>query len=260
MLADLWRVAPVREPELMDDPSLPVDEHMAALDALGRINQLSRTASQLAAAIERVVAGDRVASGEPFSPKQPLSIVDVACGGGDVTVALARRLARSRKRGGLGPVTVTGIDMSRRATDRARRLSAEVAVEAIDFAVRDVVADGCPPCDVVISSLFLHHLDDTAAESVLRGMAAAARYGIVVSDLVRSGTGLALAVLATTLVCRSRVARVDGPLSVRAARTRAECRAICDRAGLCGAVIRRSWPERIMIEWTKTGTGAAMAG
>lgn len=252
MLADLWRVAPVREPELMDDPSLPAAEHLAALDALGRINVLSRTASQLAAAIGLIAA-------DASPPDRPLQIIDIACGGGDVTVALASLLSRGRHRRRIGSVTVSGIDMSRRAIDRAVGFAAGLNAP-VAFAVRDVVLEGCPPCDVATSSLFLHHLDDDAAESVLRSMATAARRGVVVSDLVRSGAGLALAVAATALICRSRVARVDGPLSVRAARTVAEYREICSRAGLAGAVVRRSWPERVVIEWKKVPQGAAATG
>ena len=92
-------------------------------------------------------------------------------------------------------------------------------------------------------------LDDAAAAGVLRSMATAARLGGVVSDLVRSRTGLVLAILGTTLLARSRVARVDGPLSVRAARTPREYRILADRAGLPQAVVRRAWPERVVLEW-----------
>jgi hypothetical protein len=45
------------------------------------------------------------------------------------------------------------------------------------------------------------------------------------------------------------VARVDGPLSVRAARTPAEYRALAARAGLPQASVRRVWPERVLLEW-----------
>jgi hypothetical protein len=48
-------------------------------------------------------------------------------------------------------------------------------------------------------------------------MATSARIGGVVSDLIRSRTGLVLAILGTTLLARSRVTRLDGPLSVPAA-------------------------------------------
>jgi hypothetical protein len=70
-----------------------------------------------------------------------------------------------------------------------------------------------------------------------------------VSDLVRSRIGLLLARVGTTILARSRVARIDGPLSVCAARTPAEYRALLDSAGLTGATVRRVWPERVVIVW-----------
>lgn len=246
MLADLWAISCSREPELMDDPSLPAAEHMAALDALGRINLISRTASRLVAGIVRLIEG------RPSADGRPLRVVDLACGGGDVTVGVAAALETMRARGRIGPATVTGFDMSPRAVERAARRAAATGVGNVSFSVRDVAADGCPSCDVAVNSLFLHHLDDVTAASVLRSMAEASRCGVVVSDLIRSRCGLTLAMLGTTLLCGSRVARIDGPMSVRAARTTAEYRDLCAHAGLTEAVLRRAWPERIVIEWVKT--------
>lgn len=235
----IWPVEPDRRAELMDDPALPTGDHLAALDALATLNAVSLTGRQVAAAVERIAAS--------LPADRPLRIVDVACGGGDITVALARRLAR--RRGRPGGVDVLGMDLSERAVARARDHAARRGCRLVDFAVRDVLAEGCPPCDVAVSSLFLHHLDDEAAAAVLRSMAAAAAVGGVVSDLVRSRTGLVLAILGTRLLARSRVARADGPLSVRAARTPAEYRLLADRAGLPQATVRKTWPERVMLEW-----------
>jgi 2-polyprenyl-3-methyl-5-hydroxy-6-metoxy-1,4-benzoquinol methylase len=232
----IWQVEPDRRAELMDDPALPPGDHLAALDALATLNAVSLTGRQVAAAVERLaghVPADR-----------PLRIVDVACGGGDITVALAERLGRRR-----GGVEVLGVDVSERAVARARHHAARRDCRLVDFAARDVLAEGCPPCDVAVSSLFLHHLDDEAATVVVRSMAAAAAVGGVVSDLVRSRTGLVLAILGTRLLARSRVARVDGPLSVRAARTPAEYRLLAERAGLPQATVRKTWPERVLVEW-----------
>jgi len=222
----------------MDDPSLPAADHLAALTALRRINALSFTAARLAAAVAGVARG-----------AHPLTVVDVACGGGDVTIDLARRLATARRP--VNGLNVIGVDISARAVDRAEAIAAGGGVPA-EFAVHDVVAAGCPPCDVAVSSLFLHHLDDDVAVAVLRDMAAAARYGVVISDLVRSRFGLALAVLGTTLLARSRVARIDGPLSVRAARTTVEYRHLLAAAGLPDATVRRIWPERVLMVWTRS--------
>jgi hypothetical protein len=83
-------------------------------------------------------------------------------------------------------------------------------------------------------------------------MAGEAQDGVVISDLIRSRVGLALAVAGTRLLSRSRIARVDGPLSVRAARTPAEYRRLCEASGLIGATIQRTWPERVLITWRRT--------
>ena len=232
----------VREPELMDDPALAESDHLRALVALGTINTLSLTAARLAGGIVAL-------AGKNHDSAAGLEVVDVASGGGVVTIDLARRLEESAR---WGTVSVTGIDISPRALERARALAGRRGSQAT-FTRRDVTVDGCPPCDVAVSSLFLHHLDDDAARQLLLVMAAAARCGIVVSDLIRSRSGLLLAHLATMVLTRSRVARVDGPLSVRAARTVTEYRALLASAGLGDAKVHRVWPERVVIVWRAVG-------
>lgn len=259
-----WSVPPARLPELMDDPGLPEAEHLQALTALRRINALSFTAAGLAREVAALAGrgpAARAADSLPGGVPEGLTVVDVACGGGDVTLDLAARLARSPA--GAAGVRVIGIDVSPRAVARARSLAGRAmspGAAGTEFAEHDIVAAGCPPCDVAVSSLFLHHLDDDAAVAVLGSMAAAARLGVVISDLVRSRLGLALAVLGTTVLSGSRVARVDGPRSVRAARTPAEYRRLLDAAGLTTARIRRAWPERVLLTWSRRAVAADATG
>lgn len=237
-----WSLPQTRAPELMDDPGIGADEHLLALGALARINAVSRTAARLADGIRGLLAGP------PADAAAPFVVVDVGCGGGDVTLDLARRLRRAA--GGRRDVRLIGIDVSPRAVERSRAAAVDRGIDAA-FEVRDVLADGCPPCDVAVSSLFLHHLGDAEACRLLRSLAAAARRGVVVSDLVRSRLGLGLAVVGTSLLSSSRVARVDGPLSVRAARTPVEYRALFAAAGLDAATVRRVWPERVVVRWER---------
>lgn len=158
-----WSLPFSREPELMDDPALPAADHVAALGALATINAISRTATHL---VRGVMSLRGTENGT-------VKVVDVACGGGDVTVAIERRLARTAAR--LRPAVV-GIDISQRAIGRAAHLAQQRASGAT-FQVCDVLRGGCPPCDVAVSSLFLHHLDDATAVMLLRHMAAAAGSG-----------------------------------------------------------------------------------
>lgn len=241
----LLSLEPVRQAELMDDPGLPEAEHRHALAALATINAVSRTAAQIAAAALTLV---------PPTAAGPVRVVDLACGGGDVMLACGRRLARALAG---REILVTGVDMSRRGLDQAvARIDAawaSVADLPLRFTCvsRDLVANGCLPCDIAMSSLFLHHLDDEPALRVLRSMATHCRLGFVVSDLIRSRLGLALALVGTRLLSSSRVARIDGPLSVRAARTPHEYRELLAAAGLAAATVRRVWPERVLITWRR---------
>ncbi len=231
-----------RPPELMDDPALDEGEHRRALIALARINWISRTAAQLSRRCVRLLAAGHAAA------DAPVRVVDIACGGGDLTAAIARRLGAQLTR----PIEVLGVDISDRAVTWARRQHAGRSGSAsLRFTQADVLADGCPSCDVAVHSLFLHHLSDSKAAGLLREMDRASTGGGVFSDLLRSRLGLLLARLGTTFLARSRVARVDGPLSVKAARTFAEYRLLLTAAGLDRARIEPTWPERVCVSWER---------
>ena len=120
------------------------------------------------------------------------------------------------------------------------------------FFVADAANSSLPNgYDVAMCSLFLHHLTNDEAESFLRKMAAAACQLVLVNDLRRSMTGLALAYVGTRLLSRSPVVHIDGALSVRAAFTLAEVRELAERAGLRGAIVMRQWPYRYLLTWRR---------
>ena len=102
--------------------------------------------------------------------------------------------------------------------------------------------------DFVTCSLLLHHLSEDDTCTVLRNMRLSARYGIVLSDLIRSNFGYGAAWLATRLVSRNRLTRHDGPLSVRRAYSLAELQALMRRAG-CGQMKTR---QHLLIRMSAT--------
>ena len=107
--APRWSLPRSLAPELMDDPALAEAEHLHALSALARINAVSRTAAQLAAGTRDLLAG-------PAGTPGPFTVVDIASGGGDVTIDVARLLRRSA--GGRASARVVGVDFSPRAVAR----------------------------------------------------------------------------------------------------------------------------------------------
>lgn len=226
-----------RTPELMDDPALERDRHVRALKDLARLNHLSGGARTFWSHLRR----------ESVST-EPLRVLDVACGGGDVVLDLAR-LSRASGR----PLEVDGCDLSPRAV-RVASVSARRRCLPSRFFVLDALREPFPSgYDFLISNLFLHHLDEPQAVSLLARMAASARSGILVSDLERTRRGLLLVWVVTRMFCRSLVVRHDGLASVRAAFQKEELRALADRAGLKAFTLTRCWPERILVLWKQNG-------
>lgn len=104
----------------MDDPLLNGNTHRHALAALRRINWLSRS--------DRVVWKEILSQAKANSPERPLTILDIAAGGGD----LAMRLARLAERDGVS-VTIDGCDISPTALGFAAHQAAACNVTTSDF-------------------------------------------------------------------------------------------------------------------------------
>lgn len=232
LLPDLRRRR--RQPELMDDPALEAGRHLRALDALRTVNLLSGTAGRV---------WREILSTEPRG--RPLRVLDLACGGGDVAVAVKRRADAA----GL-PLEIHGCDRSEVALERARREAAARGA-AVTFFQADVVSGPLPAgYDLLCSSLFLHHLPRPAAVAFLARMGAAAG-AVFVQDLRRTAAGYALAFLTLHTVARSDVARVDGLRSVAGAFTLDEVEELARDAGLGGARLRGCWPQRFALSWRR---------
>jgi hypothetical protein len=131
----------------------------------------------------------------------------------------------------------------------------ERALEA-SFFVADVLTDPLPDrFDVIVSSLFLHHLDGADAETLLARLAASCRRLLLISDLLRTPLGYGLAWAGTQLLSRSHIVHIDGLLSVRGAFQLDEVAAMAERAGLHGVDLGRCWPERFLLRWAPTPAG-----
>lgn len=225
------------EGELMDAPDLAEQQHMLALKGLRRVNLFSRTAQVVADAIFR---------NWKAAPTN-LRILDLACGGGDVTCEVARRLTA---RG----VTAEVIGWDRSATaitfagKQAATVNAKTNFEVID-ALAEIPAD---QFDVIYCTLFLHHLSNEDSTKLLTQMVRAARRLALVDDLRRSTVGYGLAVLGCRILSRSPIVHVDGPLSVRAAYTETEIESLCKQCDLPLPKIKRHWPHRFLAAWDRT--------
>jgi len=216
----------------MDQPDLDAKKHAQALRGLRRINRLSRSGTAL---------WNRIAALAPEGSSTPLRVLDVACGGGDNAVTLAGQAQRSGRR-----VEIEGCDISAVAVECARAQAGAQGV-SVQFFACDALRALPGEYDVVTCALFLHHLSDDEAVTLLRNMAAAARRLVLVDDLVRGRAGYLLAWFGCRLLSRSPVVHYDGPVSVAAAFTPDEAKAIAGRAGLRDVTVTRHWPQRYLL-------------
>jgi len=222
------------EPEDMDDPGLDSQLLFGALRGLTTINFLSaspRIVWSPIAQLARELKTDR------------LRVLDIATGAGDIPRALWKKSQRAGLR-----LEIHGLDISARSLAFAREKIPACA--PLQFSQLDALTEPLPAdYDVIMCSLFLHHLTEQSVVLLLQKMSKAARHLVLVNDLRRGRDGLLLAHLAGRFLSTSPVVRIDAVRSVRAAFTLAEAQALAAKAGLAGATISRCWPCRYLLQW-----------
>lgn len=221
--------------ELMDDASLDGVSHEKALTGLRRINWWSRTDLAVWRAIMRSLGG---------STNRPVSILDIASGGGDLAIRLSKRAARA----GVS-VSIEGCDISPTAVAFATRQAQAAKCHNVRFTLCNALQESLPQAqyDVVMCSLFLHHLTAENAVLLMTKMQAAARTLVLIDDLQRTRFGYCLAWLGCRILTRSHVVHVDGPMSVEGAFTVEETQKLAEYAGIRNAVFNTHWPERFIM-------------
>lgn len=224
-------------PEIMDQPDLDAGRHIEALRGLARINFFSRSAGILWPTLAELARA--------MAPRVP-RLLDIATGGGDVPIRLWRRARQA----GIA-LHMEGCDISPVALEHAVARAAAAAAPIRFFVYNALTGPALSGYDAIVCSLFLHHLDEAQAVSLLARMSEMAGRLVLVNDLLRGWTSLLAAHLATRLLTTSRVVHVDGPRSVEAAFTAVEARALAERAGLCGAQVSRRWPFRWLLTWRR---------
>jgi 2-polyprenyl-3-methyl-5-hydroxy-6-metoxy-1,4-benzoquinol methylase len=222
--------------ELMDDPALDPTLHATALKALGRINRISRTFQRVTAAIQASTRG---------AGPGPLKILDIASGGGDLALGLSQFAKRNRLQW-----EVSGADISPYAVEHSSRKAQAAGLDTRFFPLDAVNQHPPEAYDVVMCSLFLHHLSNEDAGKLLKNMAASARRLVLIDDLLRSHAGYWLAWLGCRLLTRSYIVHHDGPASVKSAFQLDEVAQLANQCGLMNHKIVRHWPERFMMTWS----------
>ena len=227
----------------MDAPGADPELLRRSLAFIRRVNRLLGYTRATVGHLERFSRGWRAG--------QTIRIVDVATGSGDIPRAILRW---ARRRG--IDVRVVGVDLH--ATTVAAAAAADGDADGCRERPRIVRADALDlpfadgSFDYAITNMFLHHLSDDQAVTVLKDMARVASRGIIAADLLRHRRAYAWITLFT--LWANPMVRHDARVSVAQAFSEAEVLALRDRAGLGFASLHRHFGHRFVLAGEKGAT------
>jgi 2-polyprenyl-3-methyl-5-hydroxy-6-metoxy-1,4-benzoquinol methylase len=140
---------------------------------------------------------------------QPVEIMDVGCGNGNMLREVAK-MGRSR---GIR-MKLTGIDISSSTIEIARKKSVdfpEISYETIDVMSKDFKEKRT---DIILCTLTLHHFKDKEIEDLMEVFEKVCQMGIVINDLQRSKLAYRLFKLYAAFFMENEIARKDGLTSI----------------------------------------------
>lgn len=211
--------------EEMDGPGVDAATYARCLHDLAMINRVTLTHRPTLRWLARAT--------RDLPPDVPLTVLDVACGEGDLLRAIHRWAGRRGRQ-----LRLEGIDLNPRSAVTAA--AATPPGMAITYRTGDVFAYAPDPLpDLIVSSQFTHHLSDAEVVRFLRWLERHAARGWFIADLHRS----VLAYHGFNLLARvmrwHRIVREDGLISVARSFRRADWQRLLAEAGVAAEIAWR---------------------
>ena len=155
----------------------------------------------------------------------PVRILDVGCGFGDTLRRIEAWAHEHKIR-----LTLTGCDLNPDTVNIASNATARTS--KIHWVAADVFTYSNEPFDIVLSSLFTHHLVESGVVRFLQWMEKHARVGWFINDLSRAPIPYHLFKAYSRLAGLHPFVQHDGPVSFARAFVPQDWRNMCAAAGL----------------------------
>jgi ubiquinone/menaquinone biosynthesis C-methylase UbiE len=243
----------IDKPEMIDDPATSSADFASTFRDLARINVYL---GGLNAVLSALTPMARAAAAAKSRPAEPVRILDIGTGSGDIPRAIARAAAK----GSLGTalthsLQITATDANPMVLEVARSLTPSADYPSITLEKADALAlpfaDGA--FDIALCSLTLHHFSPDDCARILREMNRVTTAGFIVNDLIRSRVAASLVALWARLTFADRLTQHDAPTSVLRAYVEEEYAAIARAAGLPEITVRRVPIYRAVLIHRKNG-------
>jgi 2-polyprenyl-3-methyl-5-hydroxy-6-metoxy-1,4-benzoquinol methylase len=208
--------------ELMDRPDTSTPELARALINLQKLNRHFGSYRIIRHFLNRWL-----------KPGETVTILDACTGFGDIPRLVVEW---ARRRG--SHVKVLAVDMQAATLDIARRRS--TLFPEISYVQGDIRSfEPGDRFDIVLCSLALHHFAWGEAVEILQRLSRLSGSAVLISDLVRSVSGILGVYLLTSTVFRHPMTKFDGRLSIQRAFSFAEMGSLALEAGWKGFGHRR---------------------
>jgi hypothetical protein len=224
--------------ELMDDPSVDFETWRACLVDLAKVNRATLAYRPTLAFLNRVHDGGL------WPTDRPVVILDVGSGYADTL----RKIGRWAKARSLD-VRLQALDLnpwSERAAERAPGSA------GIQFITEDLF-EHRGGADIVLSSLFTHHLSNRDVVRFLEWQEVNARIGWFINDLERHPFSYFGFSLLSRVMLWHRFVVHDGPVSIRRAFRPDDWTRLLSAAGVHQARIEAWFPFRLCISRVRDG-------
>lgn len=219
-------------PELMDDPALDLNTLTLALQDVSQVNKL--------------LGGNQVTInglGYFFNkyPQASYTIVDLGCGDGEMLRAVAKF---GRKKD--VSLKLIGMDINEKSLALAKEKSVEYP--EITFLQQDILKldSDSFSCDIVISTLTMHHFTNEEIVIFLKCFLNLATLGFVINDLHRSSIAYNLFKLYSSFFMRTDLARHDGLISIQRAFKKEELTSLAKKLDVKTNIIKWQWAFRYL--------------
>jgi 2-polyprenyl-3-methyl-5-hydroxy-6-metoxy-1,4-benzoquinol methylase len=216
--------------EIMDNMDMEGDLLQRSLDKLDWFNKWLGGNQITLSGLDQLL--------EAVPINRTLTIVDMGCGSGDMLRIVAKKM-RSAGRS----VQLIGIDANAFTVDYARQQS--LAFPEITYhccMIPSTVFDQLD-YDILLSTLFLHHLTNEEILPLLEHSVKKARLGIIINDLHRSKLAYLLFQLLTLFIPNPMI-RQDGLISILRGFKLPELQAFAQQIKLKNSTIRWRWAFR----------------
>lgn len=223
--------------EILDGDDIPFALVQQNMQELNTINTHLGGHAITIAGVKKIVV-------KSSDKKEPLTICEIGCGGGDNLQAISKWCLKKKI-----AVNFIGIDIKAECIEFAQQQYPDLNCSWLVSDYQNISFAKDRPA-IIFSSLFCHHFNETALVTMLQWMKKNASSGFFINDLHRHWLAYYSIQFITRFFSNSPLVKNDAPLSVARGFLRLEWKKIIAAANIKIYTIHWKWAFRYLIVYT----------